>query len=118
MSIFIEQKMNENATSWGWFCVWLKDTTKSFEIHDGKDYAEIKRWKLDKEGNIQRGYISGEELKHCLYQYFIQYCLFNTFYQEIKEIGEDKFMKRIDECWNDMTLIATVEDDCLKIRKY
>lgn len=119
--LIIGKKMNEHATTWGWFCVWLQDRNLyTIKIFDGIEYAEIKRVKYDQKGDIipGGGYLSGKEVLSALKEFFIQYCLWNSFYQEIKNIGEQNFMKMVEDWWNEINTVVTVEKDGIKIRKY
>ena len=114
MNILQGKKLNDDAASWGWFCVWLKDTDNCFEIHDGKDSAWIQKFKQDKEGAILTDYVSGQDLLKYLHVWFIQYCIQNSFCLE-RDIS---FADLVEAYWKDMLSVATVEDTGLKIKKY
>lgn len=114
MNILQGKKLNDDAASWGWFCVWLKDVDKCFEIYDGKDFASIQRPKQMEKESPQTDYMSGQDLQKYLHIYFIQYCIQNSFYLD-RDIS---FSDLVEAYWKDMLSVATVEDTGLKIKKY
>lgn len=117
----IGKKMNSQATIWGWFCVWLQDKNiNTIKIYDGIEHVEIVRFNYDTKGEIipGGGYKSGNEVAFALKEFFIQYCLCNSYYQNIKDMGEENFMKYVKDLWNDMMTVVAVEKNGIKIKKY
>lgn len=114
----IGKKMNKQATSIGWFCAWLKEQYQNkFVFLDHRNDAKIKMFKTDKNGkNI--GYFHGSDVKNILYNEWIHYNQFMAYYNEIKDIGPDAFLKIVDDEWKNMMSVVTIEDDGLRIRKF
>jgi len=114
----IGKKMNEQATSMGWFCAWLKEQYQNNLVFlDHRNDAKIKMLKTDDHGkNI--GYFSGKYVESFLYNEWINYNRFMVYYNEIKDIGPDAFLKMIHDEWKNMMSVVTIEDDGLRIKKY
>ena len=113
----IGKKMNEQAASMGWFCAWLKEQYQNLVFLDHRNDAKIKMLKTDDDGkNI--GFLPGRDVKSILYNEWIHYNQFMAYYNEVKDIGPDAFLKLVNHEWEYMMSVVTIEDDGLRIRKY